>query len=120
MYVIHTKGFKTEDKLKICNEYLIPEIVDTFAFDKEITFTDEIIKNIITEHTDNEEGVRNLKRCIETIVSKINIHVLSDGDDDLSFTLKDFSLPVTLNKEHIDILLKEGPKEEKVPFGMYC
>ena len=22
-----------------------------------------------------EEGVRNLKRCIETIVSKINIHI---------------------------------------------
>jgi len=120
MYVIHTKGFKVEDKLKICNEYLIPEIFDTFAFDKEIIFTDEIIKNIINEHTGDEEGVRNLKRCIETIVSKINIHVLSDGDDDLSFKLKDFSLPVTLNKEHIDILLKERPKDDKPPFGMYC
>lgn len=120
MYVIHTKGFKVEDKLKICNEYLIPEIFDTFALDKGITFTDEIIKIIIKEHTGDEEGVRNLKRCIETIVSKINIHVLSDGDDDLSFKLKDFSLPVTLNKDHIDILLKEGPKGDKVPFGMYC
>jgi len=120
MYVIHTKGFKTEDKLKICNEYLIPEIFDTFAFDNEIIFTDEIIKNIIEEFTDKEEGVRNLKRCIETIVSKINIHVLSEGDDELSFKLKDFSLPVQLTKEHIKILLKDGPKDDKPPFGMYC
>jgi ATP-dependent Lon protease len=120
MYVIHTKGFKTDDKLKICNEYLIPEIFDTFAFDKEIVFTEEIIKVIINDHTGNEEGVRNLKRCIETIVSKINIHVLSDGDDELSFKLKEFSLPVTLNKEHIEILLKVDVNDDKVPFGMYC
>ena len=120
MYVIHTKGFKTEDKLKICNEYLIPEIFDTFAFDKEIIFTDEIIKVIINDHTGNEEGVRNLKRCIETIVSKINIHVLSEGDDELSFKLKEFSLPVTLNKEHIEILLKGDINNDKPPFGMYC
>ena len=120
MYVIHTKGFKTDDKLKICNEYLIPEIFDTFAFNKEIVFTDEIIKVIINDHTGNEEGVRNLKRCIETIVSKINIHVLSEGDNELSFKLKDFILPVTLTKEHIDILLKGDVNDDKVPFGMYC
>ena len=122
MYVIHTKGFNTADKLKICREYLIPEIFDTFAFDeKEIIFTDEIINNIITDFTDKEEGVRNLKRCIETIISKINIHVLSEGDDDLSFKLKDFTFPITLTKEHIDILLKGSSAEsDKAPFGMYC
>ena len=32
MYVIHTKGFNIEDKLKISREYLIPEIYDTFMF----------------------------------------------------------------------------------------
>ena len=107
MYVIHTKGFKTEDKIKISNEYLIPEIFDTFAFTKdEIIFSDSIIKNIIEKYTQGEEGVRNLKRCIETIVSKINIHILSNGDSELSFKLKDISLPFTLNDEHIEILLK--------------
>tara|TARA_A100001015_G_scaffold158286_1_gene175647 strand:+ start:502 stop:2445 length:1944 start_codon:yes stop_codon:yes gene_type:complete len=120
MYVIHTKGFKTEDKIKICNEYLIPEIFDTFAFRKdEILFTDDIIKTIIEKYTHGEEGVRNLKRCIETIVSKINIHILSDGGEDLSFQLKDISLPVKLNEEHIEILLKNNNSNDKPPFGMY-
>jgi ATP-dependent Lon protease len=120
MYVIHTKGFKTDDKIKICNEYLIPEIFDTFAFSKEeILFSDEIIKNIIEKYTHGEEGVRNLKRCIETIVSKINIHILSDGGQDLSFQLKDLSLPVLLNEEHIEILLKNYTKDDKPPFAMY-
>ena len=120
MYVIHTKGFKTEDKIKICNEYLIHEIYDTFAFSKEeIIFSDDILKNIIEKYTEGEEGVRNLKRCIETIVSKINIHILSDGDSALSFQLKDISLPVKLTEEHIEILLKTDIKNDKPPYGMY-
>ena len=120
MYVIHTKGFSPEDKMKISREYLIPEIYNTFAFNTDdIIFTDEIIKNIIEKYTDKEEGVRNLKRCIESIVSKINIHILSDGDDDLSFKLNDFKLPVTLNTEHIEILLKSSSNTDKPPFGMY-
>jgi ATP-dependent Lon protease len=121
MYVIHTKGFKTDDKIKICNEYLIPEIFDTFAFEKnELVFTNEIIKKIVEKFTEGEEGVRNLKRCIETIVSKINIHILSDGDSGLSFQLKELVLPLTLTEEHIDILLKVDNSDDKPPYGMYC
>lgn len=120
MYVIHTKGFKTNEKIKICNEYLIPDIFSTFAFSKEeIIFSEEIIKNIIEKYTGGEEGVRNLKRCIETIVSKINIHILSQGDNGLSFKLKDLSLPVKLNEEHIEILLKTDTRDDKPPFAMY-
>ena len=120
MYVIHTKGFKTEDKLKISREYLLPDILNIFAYDKdEIIFTDDILKNIIEKFTNNEEGVRNLKRCIETIISKINIHILSDGDDELSFKLKEFNLPITLTQEHIEILLNNDKKNDTPPFGMY-
>jgi len=120
MYVIHTKGFKTEEKIKICNEYLIPEIFNTFAFEREeITFTDEIIKDIIEKYTEEEKGVRNLKRCIETIISKINIHILSQGDNGLSFDLENLTLPVTLTEKHVDILLKKDSSEDKPPYGMY-
>ena len=120
MYVIHTKGFNIEDKLKISREYLIPEIYTTFMFEQnEIIFTDDILKNIIQNYTQNEEGVRNLKRCIETIISKINIHVLSEGDKDLSFQLENFNLPIELNRDHIEILLKSNLKNDSPPFGMY-
>ena len=71
MYVINTKGFTIDDKLKISREYLIPEIYETYSFrEEDIIFTDEIIQKMITNYTQGEEGVRNLKRCIETIISK--------------------------------------------------
>jgi len=76
------------------------------------------MKYIITNFTENEEGVRNLKRCIESIVSKLNIHILSQGED-LSFKIDIDCLPIELNKEHIDILLKKKKGDER-PFGMYC
>ena len=60
-----------------------------------------------------------MKRCIETIISKINIHILSQGDNSLSFNLEDLNLPVTLNEKHIEILLKKDSSEDKPPYGMY-
>ena len=53
------------------------------------------------------------------IVSKINIHILSDGDSALAFQLKDISLPLKLTEEHIEILLKTDIKNDKPPYGMY-
>mgnify|MGYP003389212738 CR=1 FL=1 len=120
MYVINTKGFTINDKLKISREYLIPEIYETYSFrEEDIIFTDEIIQKMITNYTQGEEGVRNLKRCIETIISKINIHILSQDNTDLSFKLKDFKLPVILNDTHIEELLKFNSSDTP-PFHMYC
>ena len=45
MYVINTKGFTIDDKLKISREYLIPEIYETYSFrEDDIIFTDETKK----------------------------------------------------------------------------
>lgn len=126
MYVIHTKGFTPEDKLKISREYLIPEIFKNYEFElSDIQLSDEILKHIIQNYTGGEEGVRNLKRCIETIVSKVNIYMLThDTEDDestkdLSFQLKDFQLPFVLTRDHTEILLSVK-KTDRPPFHMYC
>ena len=119
MYVIHTKGFKTDEKIKISREYLLPDIYNTFAFkEDEITFSDEILKEIIEKYTGGEEGVRNLKRCLESIVSKVNIYILTDNDNSLSFKLKDFKLPFEVQSGHLSDLLSKG-KNDKPPEHMY-
>ena len=124
MYVINTKGFQLNDKIIISQKYLLPDLYTNFSFTKdEIIFTNEILTYIISNYTDNEEGVRNLKRCIETIISKINIYLLTHSEDDnmsdkLSFTIKNFKLPITLTQEHIDNLLKVK-NTDKAPSHMY-
>ena len=42
-------------------------------------FDDYIIQKIINNYTDNEKGVRNLKRCITTIIEKLNVLKLING-----------------------------------------
>ena len=124
MYVIHTKGFQTKDKLTIAQEYLLPELFSKFNYSNDdIIFTEDILTHIIVNYTDNEEGVRNLKRSIETIISKINIFMLtySEKDDmssELSFTINDFKLPIKLTCDHIKTLLV-NVNTYKPPLHMY-
>ena len=120
MYVINTKGFQLKDKIEISNNYLLPELFDTFLFTKDdILFSNGTLEYIIENYTNKEEGVRNLKRCLETIISKINIYNLtySKNEDkmDLNYEIKDFKLPLTITNDLIITLLykkeNNGPPE---------
>ena len=111
MYVINTKGYNTKEKIKICSEYILPELYETYLFKREeIIITDEILEYIINKYTEKEEGVRNLKRCIENIISKINIYYLTGETEnvDLNFKIKDFKLPYTIKRDDIDNFLKQN------------
>ena len=120
MYVINTKGFNTKEKIKISRDYILPELYDTYLFKQdEIIINDEILEYIINKYTNKEEGVRNLKRCIESIISKINIYYLTgDSNIDLNFKIKDFKLPYTINRDDIDNFLKQN-NNDKPPTFMY-
>ena len=124
MYVINTKGFNTKEKVEITKNYLLPELMETFMFnDNEIKFNETNIEYIINNYTGKEEGVRNLKRCIETIISKINIYNLSYDEDkktaiDLTYQIKDFKLPLEISNDIVDSLLKTK-KSDGPPTFMY-
>lgn len=74
MLKINTDGFNTESKLNISKNYLLPSICKQVNFNiQDIIIDDSILKTIIEQYTNNEKGVRNLKRCLEKIVTKLNI-----------------------------------------------
>ena len=96
--------------------------METFVFHKEdIIFDKETILYIIEKHTGKEEGVRNLKRCIEAIISKVNIYNLTSGENNdkiLPFKIKDFKIPLVITKEIIDDLITTK-ETNKSPEHMY-
>jgi ATP-dependent Lon protease len=125
MYKIETKGYKLKDKLIIAKDYLLPKIREQAKYEKEdISFNDEILEYIIKDFTEDESGVRNLKRCLEIIHTKLNLYRLMKPDVNLfensdGFKVKKrISFPCILNKENIDELLIKG-KKDVAPFGMY-
>ena len=126
MHVIHTRGFKTADKIHITNDYLLPELLNTYKYHDNITFDNKIIECIIENYTQKEEGVRNLKRCLENIVSKVNMYELLYDDInkccsiDLDYKIDDFCIPYIVKKDDLDILLKKNDAIDKPPEHMYA
>jgi ATP-dependent Lon protease len=74
MICIHTKDYTTNDKLHIFKNHLFKSVKSDFSLN-DITIDDETIKYIISK-TQNESGVRNLRRLIENIISNINVEIL--------------------------------------------
>ena len=103
----------------------MPDIYQNYNFEtNDITYNDEVLRYIIQNYTSGEEGVRNFKRCLETIVSKVNIYMLAYDPDnaesvsDLSFKIAHFQMPFSVNRDHVDGLLSIG-NQSKPPFHMY-
>jgi ATP-dependent Lon protease len=82
-----------------------------------VAISREVITHIITEYATEETGVRELKRCIEQVAQKLNMLRMYNAKE-LPFHIKDFALPFTVKREHVDLFLK---KKEKTgpPAGMY-
>ncbi len=124
MYKIETKGYKINDKKIIANKYLLPKIREQSKFNEtDIVISDESLEYIINKFTDNEAGVRNLKRSLEIIYTKMNLYRLLKPDTDLfnnenMINKTKINFPINVDQEIIDKLLIK-PETDKIPFGMY-
>jgi len=121
MYRIHTDGYKTKQKIIIAKNYLIPKIEKNVNFkSEEITITDDALTKLIDTFTDSEKGVRNLKRCLEIVYTKLNLYRLMKPDSKLfenENTIK-VEFPFTVTADIINKLVKKG-ETNTVPYGMY-
>ena len=122
MYRIKTDGYDKTDKCVISHKYLIPKIEKNINFEKDkIIIPDETIKYICDNLTEGEKGVRNLKRCLEIIYSKLNLYrLMKEG---CSLFNKEESLkvefPFTVTKEVVDKLIKKSKEGSDVLSSMY-
>ena len=111
MYRIHTAGYEAKQKIIIARNYLIPKIEKNINFGKdEIIIPDETITHICKELTENEKGVRNLKRCLEIIYTKLNLYRLMKKDSKLFSDEKiiNVSFPFTVTPDVVKKLIKKN------------
>ncbi len=110
MYKIQTQGYEKKDKRVISKDYLIPNIQEQVNFkDGEIVIPDETIDYIVENYTDKEKGVRNLKRCLEIIYTKINLYRLMKPDSTLfeNENVLTIEFPFTVTSEIVRKLIKK-------------
>jgi ATP-dependent Lon protease len=121
MYHIETKGYDNKEKNIIANKYMLPKIRENVLFESDqIVISDEVLEYINNTLTKKEKGVRNLKRCLEIIHTKVNLYRLLKPDTELFNNEKSIQIefPFTVTKEHIDKFIKLSDGED-VPFNMY-
>ena len=71
------RGYGVQEKIVISNNYLIPKLAKELNMEKDsIVIDDDIIKYLVEKFTGEEKGVRNLKRCLEVVYSKLNLYYL--------------------------------------------
>ena len=116
MYKISTKGYTIEDKRNIVKNYLIPVIIKEIKFtESDLIFADETIDYIVNNYTEGEAGVRNLKRCLETIFTKINLYRLLKPDSKLFSNKLSFKVefPFTEDNKVVDELIVKNKEENE-------
>lgn len=96
MVTVKASGYSQKDKIEISKKHMIPKILKEYAFQpSDLQFDDNILQHIISI-TDEEDGVRKLKRSLEDIVSNLNVyrllnkHLAQSGNEvePLKFPLK--------------------------------
>ena len=107
MYNIAVKGFALKDKLLIAENYLLPQALREAGLFEKVNISKEILQYIVENFTGGEAGVRELKRCIQTIASKLNLLRFYNNPKQVPFAIEGFSLPFILKKSHIDLFLKK-------------
>jgi ATP-dependent Lon protease len=107
MYNIRVDGFNTKEKLVIAETHLLPFAFKDVGLHEKISISKEVIQHIIETNTGEEKGVRELKRCIQTIASKLNLLRFYNNPKQVPFAIPNFALPFTLKKEHIELFLKK-------------
>jgi ATP-dependent Lon protease len=122
MYRIMTKGYDKKQKTVISNDYLLPKIREQVKFScEDIIIPEESLHYIIETHGDKEDGVRNLKRCLEIIYTKLNLYRLMRPGSNLfeGEMALEVSFPLTVTKDIVDKLIKKERDDNMAIRGMY-
>lgn len=119
MYNIKVSGFNLKEKQVIAEQYLIDQTLKEIGLFEKLSISKEVVQFIIEEFTGDEKGVRELKRSIHTIMSKLNLLRFYNDPKKVPFSIPDFSLPFILKKEHIKLLLKKREEDDQTWKSLY-
>ena len=109
MYRIRTKGYDLKEKMIIARNHILPKIREQVGFGPDdVVFPDDVLSHIISNQAKGEEGVRNLKRSLEIVHTKLNLYRLVKSGTQMF--AKEMGLnvvfPYTLTRKDVDTLVK--------------
>jgi ATP-dependent Lon protease len=104
--IIYINPPNLQDKLIICQDKIIPEILNSVKLkgDYTIIIDKEVIEYIISTKTSKESGVRQLRKNIEKIVNRLNYDILIGNFNKLK--LENIDKNIIITRSYVDDVLK--------------
>lgn len=90
---IKFNNLSTDEKLTICNKYILPEVYKKMGLEDMIHLDNQTLKYIIENYT-SESGVRKLKEILFEIVGEINLDILKNFDTN-------YEIPINITIDNI-------------------
>lgn len=110
MITIKAAGYTAANKVEIFQNYMLPELAQKYAFKPEdVVFNKDVVHHII-QKTPDEQGVRNLRRSLDEILSKINLARLLK--ENIKYKNKEIPLtfPMKVTESVVEALMTSSRK----------
>lgn len=117
MVTIKASGYNIHDKLEISKKHMLPKIIQEYGFQQADIVIDDDILTYIINLTEDEEGVRKLRRSLEDIVSQLNVmRLLQKG---LKETDKAIEFPYIITQDVAKELMSKKKDSNNSFMSMY-
>jgi ATP-dependent Lon protease len=115
LHIITVPDPTLSQKLVIANQYLFPQICKNIGFEpNQIELKEEELRYLLQEYCSKEKGVRQLKKCIQTLLLKINTsRFLSTKQQKYKSLQRVPTFPLHISRKIIDELLADQRPNEQ-------
>jgi ATP-dependent Lon protease len=114
--IIRVKEPTVADKAVIGKKYILKELIPNIGLN-EVDIDEEDVKYIINKYCKEDVGLRSLKKCIETILMKINTASYTSSKYK---SLKNISFPLKISQKIIDeVIIKNEDKHSEFMNSMF-
>jgi hypothetical protein len=119
MKIIHIDSPTSDSKVQIASDKMIPDIINTLNIkkDKFITLDNELLKYIIESKVPKEEGVRQLRKCLEKLFNRINYLFLTGQykESNLYITKSSCDTQIGIVNDNLSLLnIKDTDKDTDI------
>jgi ATP-dependent Lon protease len=109
MHIIHVQDPSEKDKIEIARQFLMPSLLENIMLENVKEVKVNVLRKIIKDYCSEEKGVRELKRCLEKVLMKINTAIYSGNKYK---SLKNISIDegININEKMIEEILERNDK----------
>lgn len=120
MRIIYVDKPSLDDKVIICQDKLIPELMKNINFGDDVcvSISKEVVEQVVVHRTDQETGVRQLKKNMSKVLNRLNFDILTGNVPSNMVSKTDELTTYNITTHYVDSVLYAS-KDHQDYLSMY-